>query len=183
MYACRLALNYYILYYNNKNNSDKPYIAVVVCLLVMLNQWKQVNLLFIQLQRDFFCGAYLVSARERPIYCWSQNPASLTRCAWQSQLLPNRDCDFISINRAALSWPIPYAKTFWTNIMILTACLYDHVANVWLWYENMNIYTVKKQQLLSQLKILSQPASAYFWVFSTCCFKFIQQRVENLLQK
>ncbi len=31
-------------------NSDKSYIAVVVCLLVMLNQWKQLNLLFIQLQ-------------------------------------------------------------------------------------------------------------------------------------
>ncbi len=39
-------------------NSDKPYIAVMR-LLVMLNQWKQLNLLFIQLQRDFFCGAYL----------------------------------------------------------------------------------------------------------------------------
>ncbi len=31
-------------------NSDKSYIVVVVCLLVMLNQWKQLNLLFIQLQ-------------------------------------------------------------------------------------------------------------------------------------
>ncbi len=36
------------------------------------------------------------------IYCWSQNRASLTRCIWQSQLLPNRYFDFILINRAAL---------------------------------------------------------------------------------
>ncbi len=42
-------------YNDNKKNSEKTYIAVVVCLLVMLNQWKQ----FIQLQWDFFCGAYL----------------------------------------------------------------------------------------------------------------------------
>ncbi len=46
-------------YNDNKKNSEKTYIAVVVCLLVMLNQWKQFNLLFIQLQWDFFCGAYL----------------------------------------------------------------------------------------------------------------------------
>ncbi len=36
------------------------------------------------------------------IYCCSQNRASLTRCAWQSHLLPNHDCNFISINWAAL---------------------------------------------------------------------------------
>ncbi len=41
----------------------------------------------------------------------------------------------------------------------------------------------KKKKKLSQLKILRQPASADFWVVSTCCFKFIQQKVENLLQK
>ncbi len=35
----------------NKKNSDKLYIVVVVCLLVMVNQWKQFNLMFIQLQR------------------------------------------------------------------------------------------------------------------------------------
>ncbi len=28
-------------------------------------------------------------------------------------------------------------------------------------------------------KRLRQPASADFWVFSTCCFKFIQQKVER----
>ncbi len=64
-----------ILYYNendNNKNSDKPYIFVVVCLLVMLNQWKQLNLLFIQLQRLAFPGFLLrvvfgVSARERPL--------------------------------------------------------------------------------------------------------------------
>ncbi len=44
-------------------------------------------------------------------------------------------------------------------------------------------YTKKKKKKLSQLKILRQPASADFWVVSTCCFKFIQQKVENLLQK
>ncbi len=31
-----------------ETNSDKSYIVVVVCLLVTLNQWKQLNLLFIQ---------------------------------------------------------------------------------------------------------------------------------------
>ncbi len=36
----------------------------VVCLLVMLNQWKQFNLLFIRLQWDFFCGAYFVFQHE-----------------------------------------------------------------------------------------------------------------------
>ncbi len=36
------------------------------------------------------------------IYYWSQNRASLTRCAWLSQLLPNHDCDFFTIYRAAL---------------------------------------------------------------------------------
>ncbi len=46
---CRLALHYYILYYN-KTNSNKPYIVIVVCSLVTPNQWKQLNLLFIQLQ-------------------------------------------------------------------------------------------------------------------------------------
>ncbi len=35
---------------------------------------------------------------------------------------------------------------------------------------------------LSQLKILRQQASADFVVFSSYCFKFIQQKVENLLQ-
>ncbi len=42
------------------------------------------------------------SSLQMEIYYWSQNRASLTRCTWQSQLLPNRDCDFISIYRAAL---------------------------------------------------------------------------------
>ncbi len=40
-----------LLYYNEnykKTNSDKRYIVVVVCLLVTLNQWKHLNLLFIQ---------------------------------------------------------------------------------------------------------------------------------------
>ncbi len=37
------------------------------------------------------------------IYYWSQNHASLTICAWQSQLLLNHDCDFIAIYRAALT--------------------------------------------------------------------------------
>ncbi len=58
-----------ILYYKtnfNKKNSE-PYIAVVVCLLVMLNQWKQLNLLFIQLQRDFFCGVYLEFQHENAL--------------------------------------------------------------------------------------------------------------------
>ncbi len=32
---------------NYNKNTDKQYIAVVVCLLVMLNQCKQLNLLFI----------------------------------------------------------------------------------------------------------------------------------------
>ncbi len=41
--------------------------------------------------------------------------------------------------------------------------------------------TVKKN--LSQHKIWRQPASADFGVLSTCCFEFIQQKVENLLQK
>ncbi len=43
-----------LLYYkenNNKKNSDKTYVVVAVCLLVTLNQWKQLNLLFIQLQQ------------------------------------------------------------------------------------------------------------------------------------
>ncbi len=35
------------------------------------------------------------------IYYWLLNCASLTRCAWQSQILPNRD--LISANCAALS--------------------------------------------------------------------------------
>ncbi len=44
------ALHYYMHKENyKKKNSDKPYIFVVVCLLVTLNQWKQLNLLFIQL--------------------------------------------------------------------------------------------------------------------------------------
>ncbi len=74
----------------------------------MLNQWKQLNVLFIQLQRDFFCGHIWSSSKRAPslilmeIYCWSQNRASLTRCTWQSQLLPNRYFDFILINQAAL---------------------------------------------------------------------------------
>ncbi len=36
-----------------------------------------------------------------------------------------------------------------------------------------------KKKKLSKLKSLRQPASADFWVFSTCCFKFIQQKVEK----
>ncbi len=43
-----LNVHYYNKNYNN-NNSDKPYIVIVVCLLVTLNQWKQLNFLFIQL--------------------------------------------------------------------------------------------------------------------------------------
>ncbi len=39
---------YYDENYNNKN-SDKPYIAIVVLLLVTFSQWKQLNPLFIQL--------------------------------------------------------------------------------------------------------------------------------------
>ncbi len=35
-----------------------------MCLLVMLNQWKQLNHLFIQLQRDFFFVVYLEFQRE-----------------------------------------------------------------------------------------------------------------------
>ncbi len=43
-------------------------------------------------------------------------------------------------------------------------------------------YTVKKKKL-GKLKILRQPASADFWVFSTSCFKFIQQKVEKFPKK
>ncbi len=104
-----------ILYYNenySNKNSDKPYIAIVVCLLVTLNQWKHLNLLFIQLQsiswvssagRIWSFRARAHSSHQMEICYWSQNRASLTRYAWQSQLLPNRDFDFISIYRAALT--------------------------------------------------------------------------------
>ncbi len=44
-------------------------------------------------------------------------------------------------------------------------------------------YTVKKKEKLGKLKILRQPASADFWVFSTSCFKFIQQNVEKFPKK
>ncbi len=36
---------------------------------------------------------------------------------------------------------------------------------------------------LGKLKILRQTASADFWVFSTSCFKFIQQKVEKFPKK
>ncbi len=36
---------------------------------------------------------------------------------------------------------------------------------------------------MGKLKILRQPASADFWVFSTSCFKFIQQKVEKFPKK
>ncbi len=42
-------------------------------------------------------------------------------------------------------------------------------------------HTVKKK--LGKLKILRLPASADFWVFSTSCFKFIQQKVEKFPKK
>ncbi len=46
------------------------------------------------------------------------------------------------------------------------------------------IYTITLyKKKLSQLKIFRQPASADFWVFSTSCFKFIQQKVEKFPKK
>ncbi len=46
----------------------------------------------------------------------------------------------------------------------------------------LHFCTVKKKKL-GKLKILRQPASADFWVFSTSCFKFIQQKVEKVPKK
>lgn len=68
----------------------------------MLNQWKCLNLLFIPqpllgfLLRGVFgvFNARAPSVLRLEINYGSQNHASLTGCAWQSQLLPNRDCDF-----------------------------------------------------------------------------------------
>ncbi len=69
---CRLALHYYILYYN-KTNSNKPYIVIVVCSLVTPNQWKQLNLLFIQLQWLFESALWPSDGdcRESPSFCCS----------------------------------------------------------------------------------------------------------------
>ncbi len=46
-------------------------------------------------------------------------------------------------------------------------------------------YSHCKKKKLRQHKILRQPASADFWVFSTSCFKFIQQNIflKNKLRK
>ncbi len=42
---------------------------------------------------------------------------------------------------------------------------------------------LKKEKKFGKLKSLRQPASADFWVFSTSCFKFIQQKVEKFPKK
>ncbi len=45
-----------------------------------------------------------------------------------------------------------------------------------------DFYTVKKKKL-GKLKILSQPASADFWVFSTSYFKIIKQNIKQKVEK
>ncbi len=57
------------------------------------------------------------------IYYWSQDRASLTRCAWQSQLLPNRDCDLIAIYHAAL---LKRALSFGTVSLVHFLLLHTH---------------------------------------------------------
>ncbi len=69
-----------------------------MCLLVTLNQWKRLNLLFIQL--EFPRESALWPSDEDLLLI--TEPCFTERYAWQSQLLPNRDSDFTSIYHAAL---------------------------------------------------------------------------------
>ncbi len=46
--------------------------------------------------------------------------------------------------------------------------------------QDIMYYTVKKN-IFGKRKSLKQPASADFWVFSTCCFKLIQQKLRHFL--
>ncbi len=48
--------------------------------------------------------------------------------------------------------------------------------------ESKPLLHCKKIKMLGKLKSLRQPASADFWVFSTSCFKFIQQNLRNILK-
>ncbi len=106
--------------------TDKQYIVVVLCLLVTVNQWKQFNLLFPGTTCFTFLlrGIFGVLTWERPLalgwrfttiyyyrliyiyyyyyYYYITELCFTERYAWQSQLLLDRDCDLILVNRAAL---------------------------------------------------------------------------------
>ncbi len=81
---------------------------------------------------------------------------------------------------------VPNARLLYVTIIVftlITIVIHQNLANATLdsFIQPRAVHCKKKK--LSQLKILKQPASADFWVFSTSCFKFVQQKVEKFPKK
>ncbi len=75
-------------------------------------------------------------------------------------------CSFLSVSSFTFFF-VPFFQLFFIVFFIYLLVCFIHC----------------KKKKLSQLKIWRQPASADFWVFSTSCFKFIQQKVEKFPKK